>query len=121
MDNFPSQPQHQHYGKAMMQANAAEQTISIRMECNTCGEIRIGPFHVAHIGTVAHLLQQAANQLGIPPGRIEEVENTTSTDPGLFDKGDEQYRAMPLEDALKPAKADTPAIPGSWAKGRRSG
>lgn len=83
-----------HRGKAATFIKDSQLTIIT--DCETCGRVTLGPIHVTHLRTVAHLMTMAGDEMGLPRdhGTLEQVVMDQGNDPNIVDRGLEQFEAM---------------------------
>ena len=73
------EPDHKHYGKAMLILDEANEVAEMTMECVTCGRFVIR-VPLIHLRSSLHMLEGLADSLGLPEETtIAEVQSVTGT------------------------------------------
>lgn len=101
----------EHYGKAM--AAFAYGKVTIISDCISCGRFEIGPLHPLHLRTVATMLNQIADSLGLPddPGKLVSHEPVIGDDfESVVEKGKELYEQIDVKDCKDIANSNTTSI-----------
>lgn len=90
-----------HHGKAMC-VNHPE-GVTIKTECVTCGELKLGPIYPVHLRSIAAMIDGMADTLEIPPRHEAGIQTVTK---GIFpsdikglEKAAAEFEDMPLQGA----------------------
>ena len=84
-----------HRGKAALIVDGDK--VFLKSECDHCGAFDIGPIPLYHLATMAQLLMDTAQNMGIPVGNTTEAKVMKGgPDDGVIAQGLKHYEQMGL-------------------------
>ena len=93
-----------HSGKSFTEVNHDKLTISITMDCDSCGRNTISDFPIQHIPALLHMLHELSEELGLKSikcdSRLIEQKDVTSLDD--LETARHEFEKMPINDPEKP-------------------
>lgn len=88
-----------HVGKAMCVSD--QFGIKVVNECTSCGRTELGPVHPFHLRSVAEMLDQMADGLGVAPRELSHAQRVTKElfpmDKAELDASMKEFESMSME------------------------
>lgn len=92
-----------HYGKAMI--SVVDNSAEVIIACSICGDIKIGPLHLAHLPSFIAMLQKVCDSVGIVhEGTSIASEKMLTTSKDAIDEIREQFSKVTLEESRELAE-----------------